>query len=50
MVRGVVGHSDHRPGAAQAGSLPIADLKRYLRCDNCGERGHIDLSIVWADR
>ena len=31
-------------------SLPIADLKGYLRCDNCGERGHVDLSIVWADR
>jgi hypothetical protein len=28
----------------------VSDLKRYLRCDNCGELGHVDLSIVWADR
>jgi hypothetical protein len=30
--------------------LPIADLKRYLKCENCGERGRVDLTIVWADR
>ena len=29
--------------------LSISNLKPYLRCDNCGERGHVDLSIVWAD-
>jgi hypothetical protein len=28
--------------------LLISDLKRYLKCDNCGERGHVDLTIVWA--
>jgi hypothetical protein len=37
-------------GLLKPGWLPIADLKRYLRCDNCGERGHVDLSIMWADR
>jgi hypothetical protein len=29
--------------------LPISELGRYLRCDNCGERGHVDLTIMWAD-
>jgi hypothetical protein len=37
-------------GLLKPGWLPINELKRYLRCDNCGERGHIDLTIVWADR
>jgi hypothetical protein len=36
-------------GLLKPPSLPIADLKRYLRCDNCGQKGHVDLSIVWAD-
>jgi hypothetical protein len=26
----------------------IIDLKRRLRCDSCGERGHVDISVVWA--
>ena len=30
--------------------LLISDLERYLKCENCGECGHVDLSIVWADR
>jgi hypothetical protein len=30
--------------------LPIANLKHILRCRKCGERGHVDLSIVWHDR
>ena len=28
--------------------LPISELTRYLRCDNCGERGHVYLTIVWG--
>ena len=27
----------------------IKDLPRRLRCDSCGEKGHIDVSVVWAD-
>jgi hypothetical protein len=27
----------------------IIDLKRRLRCGNCGEKGHVDVSVVWAD-
>jgi hypothetical protein len=26
----------------------IIDLKRRLRCDNCGQKGHVDISVVWA--
>jgi len=37
-------------GLLKPGWLPIADLKRHLKCENCGERGHVDLTIVWADR
>jgi hypothetical protein len=37
-------------GSNQPGRLPISELKRYLRCDNGGERGQVDLTIVWADR
>jgi hypothetical protein len=37
-------------GLLKPGWLPIADLRRYLRCENCGERGHVGLTIVWADR
>ena len=37
-------------GLLKPGWLPISDLKRYLKCDNCGERGHVDLTIVWVDR
>src|ERR1700722_13053640 len=34
----------------KAGWVPIGELQRYLRCDNRGERGHVDLTSVWADR
>jgi hypothetical protein len=34
-------------GLLKPGWLPI--ILRYLRCDNCGLRGDVDLSIVWAD-
>jgi hypothetical protein len=27
----------------------IIDLKRRLRCDGCGERGRVMVSMVWAD-
>ena len=37
-------------GLLKPPNLLISDLKRYLKCDNCGERGHVDLSIIWADR
>jgi hypothetical protein len=26
----------------------IIDLKRRLRCDSCGERGRVMVSVVWA--
>jgi hypothetical protein len=29
--------------------LRVLELKRRLMCENCGERGKVDLSIVWAD-
>lgn len=35
-------------GLLKPGSLPISDLKRYLKCENCGELSHVDLTIVWA--
>jgi hypothetical protein len=39
--------------AVQGPNLPayfhVKDLKRLLRCDNCGERGKVDLTIIWAD-
>jgi hypothetical protein len=28
---------------------PIRSLDQKLRCDNCGEKGKVLLSIVWAD-
>jgi hypothetical protein len=37
-------------GLLKPGWLPISELKRYLKCDNCGERGFVDLTIVWANR
>jgi len=27
----------------------VTDLKRRLRCESCGQKGHVDISIVWAD-
>jgi hypothetical protein len=27
----------------------VVDLKRRLRCDSCGQKGHVDISVVWAD-
>jgi hypothetical protein len=35
-------------GLLKPGWLPISELGRYLKCENCGERGHVDLTIVWA--
>jgi hypothetical protein len=29
--------------------LPITSLKPHLRCDGCGEKGKVDISVVWAD-
>jgi hypothetical protein len=29
--------------------LRVQELKRRLRCENCGERGKVDLTIVWSD-
>jgi hypothetical protein len=27
----------------------VIDLKERLRCDNCGERGRVMVSVLWAD-
>ena len=27
----------------------VLDLKRRLRCDSCGERSRVMVSVVWAD-
>jgi hypothetical protein len=27
----------------------IINLKRRLRCDSCGEKGRVAVSVVWAD-
>jgi hypothetical protein len=37
-------------GLCQPGHKLIRDLKPLLKCDNCSERGHVDLTIVWADK
>lgn len=37
-------------GLCQPGYRLIRDLKPLLKYDNCGERGHVDLTIVWADK
>jgi len=29
--------------------LRVRELGRRLKCENCGERGKVDLTIVWAD-
>jgi hypothetical protein len=26
----------------------VLDLNRRLRCDGCGQKGHVDISVVWA--
>jgi hypothetical protein len=31
------------------GDLPLA-LEHRLRCENCGERGKVELTINWADK
>jgi hypothetical protein len=36
-------------GLGLPGRTPISDLKRRLRCENCGERGKVDLTVIWAD-
>jgi hypothetical protein len=28
---------------------PIKDLYHWLRCENCDERGHLDLRIIWGE-
>ena len=37
-------------GLRQPNHRLVRDLKPLLRCENCGERGKVDLTIVWADR
>jgi hypothetical protein len=37
-------------GLCQPDHRLIRDLKPLLRCENCGERGTVELTIVWADR
>jgi hypothetical protein len=37
-------------GLCQPGHRLIRDLKPLLRCENCGGRGKVDLTIIWADR
>ena len=29
--------------------LPVTSLKQRLRCDSCGEKDKVDISVVWAD-
>jgi hypothetical protein len=31
------------------GYLLVKEIGRKLRCETCGERGHVDLTIIWAD-
>jgi hypothetical protein len=31
------------------GYLLVKEIGRKFRCENCGERGHVDLTIVWAN-
>jgi hypothetical protein len=37
-------------GLGLPGYTPILDLKRRFKCENCGEKGRVDLTIIWADR
>jgi hypothetical protein len=37
-------------GLCGPGHVLIRDLNPLLRCENCGERGKVDLTIGWADR
>jgi hypothetical protein len=27
----------------------VKGLRRLLRCDNCGKRGGVDVSVVWGE-
>jgi hypothetical protein len=36
-------------GLGLPGYTPIQSLVHKLRCENCGERGKVLLSIVWAN-
>jgi hypothetical protein len=36
-------------GLGLPGHARIRELGRLLRCDNCGERGKVELTIVWRD-
>ena len=33
----------------QPSNARVIDLKRRLRCDGCGEKGRVMVSVVWAD-
>jgi hypothetical protein len=33
----------------QPSNTHILDLPRRLRCDDCGEKGRVMVSVVWAD-
>jgi hypothetical protein len=35
--------------AGLSSNTRIIDLKRRLKCDSCGERGRVMVSLVWAD-
>jgi hypothetical protein len=35
--------------AGLSSNTRIIDLKRRLRCDSCGEKGRVNVSVVWAD-
>jgi hypothetical protein len=35
--------------AGLSSNTRVIDLKRRLRCDSCGERGRVMVSVVWVD-
>lgn len=35
-------------GLGLPGNFHIKNLERRLKCENCGARGRVSLSIVWA--
>jgi hypothetical protein len=36
-------------GLGVPGYTPVKELARRLRRDNCGERGKVDLTMVWHE-
>jgi hypothetical protein len=36
-------------GRGQPGYKLIRDLRPLLLCENCDERGKVELTIIWAD-